>query len=159
MLPEYADRWMRRAIELSHSGWRAGDGGPFGAVVVRDGHLVAEGWNRVLAHHDPTAHAEVEAIRAAGRALGTHDLSGCEIFASCEPCPMCLAAVLWARIGRLFYANSAADAAAIGFDDAAFHAQLRLPPEQRSLPTHRHLADEARHVFAAFAADPNPRLY
>lgn len=159
MLPDYADRWMRRAIELSHLGWRAGDGGPFGAVVVRDGLLVAEGWNRVLVHHDPTAHAEVEAIRAAGRVLGTHDLSGCEIFASCEPCPMCLAAVLWARIDRLFYANSAADAAAIGFDDAAFHAQLRLPPEHRALPTHRHLADEARHVFVAFAADPNPRLY
>src|SRR5204863_354725 len=82
----------------------AGDGGPFGAVVVRDGVIVAEGWNRVLVAHDPTAHAEVEAVRAAGKVLGTHDLTGCEIFASCEPCPMCLAAILWARLDRLYYA-------------------------------------------------------
>lgn len=152
MLPDYAERCMKRAIDLSRSGSAAGDGGPFGSVVTRGGVLVAEGWNRVLVAHDPTAHAEVEAIRAAGRALGSHDLSGCEIFASCEPCPMCLAAVLWARIDRIYYANTAADAASIGFDDAAFHEQFRLPPHARAVSAVQLLADEARAVFNDYAA-------
>jgi tRNA(Arg) A34 adenosine deaminase TadA len=159
MLPDHAERCMRRAIDLSRSGSEAGDGGPFGSVIVRGGVIVAEGWNRVLVHHDPTAHAEVEVIRAAGRALGTHDLAGCEIFASCEPCPMCLAAILWARIDRLYYANTAADAAAIGFDDAAFYAQLQLPRERRLLPSVRMLAEEAKGVFTAFANRPGHTLY
>jgi tRNA(Arg) A34 adenosine deaminase TadA len=155
MLPDHAERCMRRAIELSRLGSAAGDGGPFGAVIVRNGVIIAEGWNRVLVCHDPTAHAEVEAIRAAGKVLGTHDLRGCEIFASCEPCPMCLAAILWARLDRLYHANSTQDAAAIKFDDAAFHAQLRLPPEERSLPVVRLLAEEALAVFNEYAARSN----
>lgn len=159
MLPDYAAHWMRRAIELSRLGPRGEAGGPFGAVITRNGLLVAEAHNNVLVHHDPTAHAEVEAIRAAGKVLQTHDLTGCEIFASCEPCPMCLTAILWARIDRLYFGNSAEDAAAIGFDDSAFYTQVRLPMEQRTLPAVRLLADEARAAFAEYAASPNPRLY
>jgi len=154
-----SETFMRRAIELSRIGSERGDGGPFGSVIVRDGVIVAEGWNRVLVHRDPTAHAEVEAIRAAGQALGTHDLAGCEIYASCEPCPMCLTAVLWARLDRVFYANSAEDAAAVGFDDAAFHEQLRLPKHERTISVMRLLSEEAAVVFEEFAAREHVQRY
>ena len=151
--------FMRRAIELSRLKMRAGEGGPFGAVVVHDGRIVGEGWNRVLTTGDPTAHAEIVAIREACARVGSFRLDGAEIFATSEPCPMCLGAILWARIGHLYYANSRDDAAAIGFDDAAFYDEIARPPERRTLPSGRLLADEARAVFAEWDAKPNKVRY
>lgn len=151
--------FMRRAIELSRLKMRAGEGGPFGAVVVHDGRIVGEGWNRVLASRDPTAHAEVVAIREACARLGSYLLDGAEIYATSEPCPMCLGAILWARIGRLYYANTRADAAAIGFDDAAFYDEIARPPDGRRLPSERLLADEAHAVFAEWDAKPDKVRY
>jgi len=145
---------MRRAIALSLEHSRAGDCGPFGAVIAKDGRIIAEGWNRVVATADPTAHAEVTAIREACRVLGTHALRGCVIYTSCEPCPMCLAAIYWARLDAVVYANTREDAAAIGFDDAFLYAQVALPPEARALRFTRLLGDEARAAFEAWAQNP-----
>ena len=153
------EQFMRRAIELSRHGMRRRDGGPFGAVVVRGDRVVGEGWNRVIAANDPTAHGEVEAIRDACRRLGTFNLSGCELFTSAEPCPMCLAAIYWARIDRVYYGNAHADAAAIGFDDAVILEQLGKPPTDRLIPETRLLSDEALEVFREFLADPNRVRY
>lgn len=144
--------FMRRAIELSRLHMEAGAGGPFGAVVVKDGRILAEGWNRVTSGHDPTAHAEVVAIREACARLGTFELKGCEIFTSCEPCPMCLAAIYWARLDRIWYANGQADAAAIQFDDAWLYREVALPLADRSLPLVQLLRDEALTVFQAWEA-------
>lgn len=153
------ERFLRQAITLSAKGVFGSDGGPFGAVVVRDGKTIGEGWNRVLEAHDPTAHAEVTAIRAACEALGTHVLEGATLYTSCEPCPMCLATALWARIGRIVWGNNRADAAAIGFDDSFFYEQVALPPEKRAVPSKQMLADEARAVFDAWFAKPDRILY
>ena len=150
---------MRRAIALSRQNLETMAGGPFGSVVVKDGQIVGEGRNDVLATNDPTAHAEVVAIRDAARRLGTFDLTGCEIYTSCEPCPMCLGAILWARIARLYYANDRDDAKAIGFDDDAFYREVMLPPDQRSVKMERVLADEARAVFGEWAASPDKIRY
>ncbi len=139
---------LRRAIALSVENVAAG-GGPFGAVVARGGEIVAEGVNRVTTLHDPTAHAEVQAIRAAAARLGTFDLSGCTIYSSCEPCPMCLSAIYWARLDRLVYAGTKDDAARAGFDDAFIYRELALPPSERHLRSSEELNDEA---FAAFEA-------
>ena len=125
---------MQRAIELSVQNVQQG-GGPFGAVIARHGEVLAEGVNRVTANHDPTAHAEVQAIREAARRLGTFDLTGCDIYASCEPCPMCLGAIYWARLDHLYYAATQHDAAQAGFDDAFIYRELALDPKERSLPT------------------------
>lgn len=152
-------RFMRRAIELSRVHMEAGEGGPFGAVVVKDGLIVGEGWNRVTSSQDPTAHAEVVAIRQACRKLGTFQLRGCEIYTSCEPCPMCLGAVYWARLDRLWYANGRADAAAIQFDDEWLYREVALPPEGRSLPTLQLLRDEALEVFRAWTQKPDKTPY
>jgi tRNA(Arg) A34 adenosine deaminase TadA len=151
--------FMRRAIELSRAKMRAGEGGPFGAVVVHEGRIVGEGWNRVLATRDPTAHAEVVAIREACQRLGRFSLDGAEIYATAEPCPMCLGAILWARIDHLYYGNTRVEAAAIGFDDAAFYDEVARPPELRVLPSERLLADEARVVFAEWDAKPDKVRY
>ena len=153
------EKHLRRAIELSQGNAEAATGGPFGAVVVRDGMIVGEGANRVITDFDPTAHAEVVAIRAACRQLGTYDLSGAVIYTSCEPCPMCLAAIMWARIDRMVYANTRADAAAIGFDDAWFYEQVALPIDGRALPAQRLLGDEARAVFHLWAKNPDKIPY
>lgn len=152
------EAFMRRAIELSRLGTSRGDGGPFGAVIVKDGRVVGEGWNRVLATNDPTAHGEVVAVRDACRNLGTYVLSGCELFTSAEPCPMCLAAVYWARLDRIFYGNSHADTAAIGFDDGTIQDELRKDAG-RTIPEVRLLADEALAVFREYAADPTRVRY
>ncbi|MBM3540264.1 MAG: nucleoside deaminase, partial [Alphaproteobacteria bacterium] len=120
---------MRRAIALSRERSATGEGGPFGAVVVRDGTIISEGWNQVVGGNDPTAHAEIVAIRRACAHRGSFSLDGCEIYTSCEPCPMCLAAILWARIGRIYYANTRVDAAAIGFDDDYFYREVAKPME------------------------------
>ena len=151
--------FMRRAIALSRQGMEADRGGPFGAVVVADGRIVAEGWNQVTSTNDPTAHAEVVAIRNAGAALGRFDLRGCEVYTSCEPCPMCLAALYWARVDRVYYANDRVDAARIGFDDAAFYREVTLPIEGRSLAMVRLLPTEARAVFDAWERKPDKQRY
>ena len=143
-------RFMRRAIELSRLHMEAGEGGPFGAVVVKDGEILGEGWNQVTSSHDPTAHAEVVAIRRACAKLGTFQLKGCEIYTSCEPCPMCLAAIYWARLDRIWYANGRADAAAIQFDDAWLYREVAAPLEARSLPAVQLLRDEALPVFQSW---------
>jgi guanine deaminase len=149
------ETFLRRAIALSLENATSARGGPFGAVVVKDGRIIGEGANRVTDSRDPTAHAEVVAIRAACQALGTHDLKGAVIYTSCEPCPMCLAAVLWARIDRMVYACSRADAAEAGFDDAWFYEQVALPIDVRSLPAERKLAAEGRKAFLAWSANPD----
>ena len=141
------EAFMREAIGLAKEGVSRGDGGPFGAVVVRSGEVVGRGWNRVVVDNDPTAHAEMVAIRDACRRLGVFHLRGCELYTACEPCPMCLAAVHWARLEQVWYAASTVDAAAVGFDDAHIHRQVRLPEEHRLLPHDRLLAEEALEVF------------
>jgi len=143
--------FMRRAIALSIEQVTSGAGGPFGAVIVKDGAIIAEGANRVTQSHDPTAHAEIVAIRGATTGLGRFSLEGCEIYTSCEPCPMCLAAIYWARIDRIYYGNSREDAAAIGFDDAFLYDEMNLPIAERTRPTQRLLASEASDAFKAWA--------
>ncbi len=138
---------MRRAIVLSREHMQANQGGPFAAVVVRDGEIVGEGWNQVTSMNDPTAHAEIVAIRAACERLGTFSLEGAAIYTTCEPCPMCLAAIYWARIPAMYYANTTQDAEAAGFDDGAFYREFALPADERSLRRSRLLAEEARAVF------------
>ena len=137
---------MKRAIALSVNNVRNG-GGPFGAVITRHGEVVATGVNRVTANNDPTAHAEVTAIRNAARELGTFDLSDCEIYTSCEPCPMCLGAIYWARLDRIFYGNNRKDAAAIGFDDDFIYQELALNPAERSKQMEALLPEEAQEAF------------
>ena len=143
---------MARAIELSRDNVRAGRGGPFAALVVKDGVIVAEGTNQVTTSNDPTAHAEVVAIRAACSKLGTFQLDGCEVYTTCEPCPMCLGAIYWARPARVYYANTAADAARIGFDDSDIYAQLGLPLRARRIPMTQIMRDEALQAFNEWAA-------
>lgn len=140
---------MRKAIELSVKNVAEG-GGPFGAVIARNGEIVATGVNRVTDEHDPTAHAEVSAIRAACRKLNTFDLSGCEIYTSCEPCPMCLGAIYWAHLDRMYYGNNQHDAAEIGFDDAFIYEEIALKPEDRRLASMRLLPEEAIKAFEAW---------
>lgn len=143
--------FMQAAIELSFEGMRSGKGGPFGAVVVKDGQIVAAGSNEVLTTHDPTAHAEVVAIRAACKALNTFQLTGCEIYTSCEPCPMCLGAIYWSRPDRVYYGNTKEDAAHIGFDDHFIYEELDLPVEQRHIPMLPLMREEAQTAFQEWA--------
>lgn len=144
------DDFMRRAIALSEQSVEAG-GGPFGAVIVKDGRIVAEACNRVVPDGDPTAHAEVNCIREAARRLGTFNLAGCDIYTSCEPCPMCLGAIYWARLSHVYYGNNRHDAAAIGFDDEFIYQELALPPADRHKPMQMLLRDEAVKAFRAWA--------
>lgn len=144
--------FLREAIRLSRVRMREGRGGPFGAVVVRDGAIVARGWNSVTSALDPTAHAEVVAIRRACRNLGSFSLAGCVLYASCEPCPMCLAAAYWSRVDRLVFAATREDAARAGFDDAFIYDQIPLPTAERSLATSQLLGPEAVAVFDAWLA-------
>lgn len=137
---------MRRAIALATDNVKNG-GGPFAALIVKDGEIVAEGVNRVTASNDPTAHAEVSAIRAACGRLSTFDLTGCEIYTSCEPCPMCLGAIYWAHLDRIYYGNNKDDAAAIGFDDAFIYKELALQSQYRKTPIEMLLRDEALSTF------------
>jgi guanine deaminase len=151
--------FLRRAIELATRNVHTGTGGPFAAVIVRDGKIVGEGANSVTQTNDPTAHAEVNAIRAAAKALGTFLLAGCELYTSCEPCPMCLSAAYWARLDAVYFGASAADAARAGFDDAFLYAELRKDSNQRKLPSTQLLSDEAWASFAAWIAAPNKIEY
>ena len=144
--------FMRQAIALATANVLSGRGGPFGAVVVRGGEVVATGANLVTSTNDPTAHAEIVAIRNAGTALASFELTGCHIYTSCEPCPMCLAAIYWARCEAIFYGNCAADAAQAGFDDAMLYRELTLPHADRQLPIAPLLPEEALASFAAWKA-------
>lgn len=145
---------MRRAIELARIGMNAGAGGPFGAVVVKEGEIVGEGHNRVVATNDPTAHGEIVAIREACQRLGSFSLEGCEVYTTGEPCPMCLGAIHWARVARIYYGFSIADAATIGFDDREFYRQFALPPEERHVPSAAYAAEEARLLLGEYSALP-----
>ena len=145
-------QFMQAAIAMSLEGMRSGKGGPFGAVVVKDGEVIAKGCNQVISTNDPTAHAEVVAIREACRVLNTFQLTGCEIYTSCEPCPMCLGAIYWARPDRIYYANTKEDAAEIGFADQFIYEELDLPIEQRHLPTTQLMHQEALEAFHEWVA-------
>ncbi len=154
-----AERFMRRAIALSEDAVAADQGGPFGAVIVKDGAIIAEGQNQVTSVNDPTAHAEVNAIREACAKLATFDLAGAEIYTSCEPCPMCLAAIYWARLDRIVFANAREDAAAIGFDDAFLYEELATAAADRKVPVQRLLSDEAKAAFRAWDAKTDKIRY
>lgn len=143
------ERFLRRAIALATGNVQTG-GGPFGAVVVRDGEILAEGTNRVTPDHDPTAHAEVVAIRRACATVGDFHLPGCVIYTSCEPCPMCLGAIYWARLEAVYYGSRRDHAADAGFSDDQIYREIPLPPGERSIPARQLLADEAEEPFAAW---------
>ena len=145
------DEFMRTAIALATENARSGGGGPFGAVIVRGGEIVATGVNQVTASNDPTAHAEVTAIRAACAKLGTFELTGCAMYSSCEPCPMCLGAILWARLEALYFGSTAADAAAAGFDDSRFYEEVRCAPGKRLLRSENLMREEAGESFRAWS--------
>lgn len=149
---------MNQAIELAAASVRAG-GGPFAALVVKDGAVVATGVNQVVRAGDPTAHAEIVAIREACRALGTFQLAVCDVYASCEPCPMCLGALYWARPARIFFAATRDDAAAAGFDDAQIYREILTPPERRSIPTLHLPHESAARPFAEWLAKPDKTRY
>jgi tRNA(Arg) A34 adenosine deaminase TadA len=153
------ESFMLAAIRLSRREMELGTGGPFGAVVVRKGRIVGRGANRVTSSNDPTAHAEVTAIREACSRLKTFQLSDCEIYTSCEPCPMCLAAIYWARIRNVYYANTRKDAAAIGFDDEIIYHEVALPVSKRKIPMKPLLRSKAIAVFKEWQAKPDKILY
>jgi guanine deaminase len=144
---EEKENFMREAIRLSIDNMRAGNGGPFGAIIVKDGKIIARGFNKVTSTNDPTAHAEVVAIREACKTLDSFQLAGCEIYTSCEPCPMCLGAIYWARPDKMYFANTKTDAAAIGFDDQFIYDEIELKVSERHLPTEQLLQDEALVAF------------
>ncbi|MEO8615199.1 MAG: nucleoside deaminase [Luteolibacter sp.] len=151
--------FMRRAIDLARQGMNQGAGGPFGAVVVRDGVIVGEGWNRVIGTNDPTAHGEVTAIRDACAKLGTFSLAGCEIHTTGQPCPMCLGAIHWARIEKIYYGFRIEDAAAIGFDDTEFYRQMNLPAGQRMIPSEELCRVEALELADEYSRLPGKQHY
>jgi len=150
---------MRRAIALSAEKMRAGLGGPFGAIIARNGEIIAEGFNQVTSDNDPTAHAEVVAIRAACRRLDSFSLQGCEMYTSCEPCPMCLGAIYWARLDRVYYANTRSDAAAIGFDDDHIYREFDKPIDGRAVPFIQLGSAEARRIFQEWLEKPDKIPY
>lgn len=156
---EQHKKFLRRAIALAMSNVESGNGGPFGAVIVRNGEIVVEAGNSVFTAKDPTAHAEVNAIRAACQRLGVFRLDECILYSSCEPCPMCLAASYWAHLERIFYAATAEDAARAGFDDAFLYRELALPVSKRTLPAEEMLRYEAQAGFTAWDASPYKQPY
>lgn len=159
MSTENKHKYMLEAIKMAEENIITGKGGPFGAVVVRDGKVIAAAGNCVTSTNDPTAHAEVVAIREACKTLETFDLTGCEIYASCEPCPMCLGAIMWSRIDKLYYAANRNDASRAGFDDELFYSELALPIEKRMLKPTQLLRNEANEVFDKWIAETDKILY
>jgi guanine deaminase len=149
---------MRRAISLALENMRGG-GGPFAAVIVKEERIIAEGANRVTSLNDPTAHAEIVAIREACRVLANFQLSGCDLYTTCEPCPMCLGAIYWARPARIFHAATAADAANAGFDDAFIYDELKIPAGERRIPTVQLLRADAQIIFSSWKQMENKRPY
>ncbi len=150
--------WMKRALDLATANARKG-GGPFGAIIVKDGTVVAEGVNQVTATNDPTAHAEVQAIRHAAQKLGTYDLSGCIIYSSCEPCPMCLGAIYWARLDALYFGAGKDNAAAAGFDDAFIYREIEKPAAQRQLKTRQIDDSSLLEPFEEWLRNPDKKTY
>lgn len=155
----YNEAFLREAIRLSKEKMEAGEGGPFAAVIVKGGQIISKGWNCVTTTNDPTAHGEVMAIRKACETLGTFHLEGCEIYSSCQPCPMCLSAIYWARLDALYFAGSMADAADAGFDDRFLYKELSKPWNHRSLKTRQFLQDEAKRVFQIWVEKPDKINY
>jgi tRNA(Arg) A34 adenosine deaminase TadA len=153
------NEFIQRAIELAAEHMRAKDGGPFGAVIVREEKIIASGWNQVTSSNDPTAHAEVTAIRAAASRLGSFVLGGCVLYTSCEPCPMCLGAAYWARVERIVFAATRTDAAGAGFDDEELYRELALSPAARKLPMQQILRDKAVEVFEEWKRMPGKIMY
>lgn len=156
---EIKEKFMKEAIRLANEGLRSNKGGPFGAVVVKDGKIIGRGNNRVTSTNDPTAHAEIIAIREACKNLDSFQLEGCEIYTSCEPCPMCLGAIYWARPSKLYYGCSKKDAASIGFDDAFIYREIQMLPDQRKIPFIQLLRDEALKAFKEWEVKDNKILY
>ncbi len=159
MNPAEHNRFMARAIALAIENVRKGLGGPFGCVVVKNGQIVAEGSNRVTSANDPTAHAEIVAIREACRVLGHFQLTGCDLYTSCEPCPMCLGAIYWARPARVFYAGTAEDAARAGFDDVDILRELQQPPVRRRIPMQQIMREPALEAFRLWQQKPDKVAY
>jgi tRNA(Arg) A34 adenosine deaminase TadA len=151
--------FMARAIQLAIENVHSGHGGPFGAVIARNGEMIAEGANQVTSTKDPTAHAEVNAIRAACAKLGAFELQDCEIYASCEPCPMCLGAIYWARLSHIYFASVAADAARVGFDDSLIYREMAQPRSRRAIPMVQMMREEALAAFRAWEEKPNKIVY
>lgn len=158
-MSEGQPQFMEQAIALATENVTSGRGGPFGAIIVKDGKVLSTGVNRVTAINDPTAHAEVVAIRDACKALGSFRLDGCDVYTSCEPCPMCLAAIYWSHCRAIYYGNSAADAAQIGFDDSFLYGEMCKPLNQRAIPIQNMLSEKAWESFAAWEASPNKIEY
>ena len=154
-----ANPFMARAIQLSEENVHSGRGGPFGAVIVNGGAIIAEGANQVTSTNDPTAHAEIIAIRAACRKLGAFALEGCEIYTSCEPCPMCLGAIYWAHLSRVYFANADADASRIGFDDSFIYRELAQPHSERKIPMIQMMREQALAAFRAWETKSNKIEY
>ncbi|RYZ85383.1 MAG: nucleoside deaminase [Proteobacteria bacterium] len=150
---------MLRAIELSYENMRKGEGGPFGAVVVKNGKIIGEGWNRVTSSNDPTAHAEIVAIRAACKELGDFSLAGCEIYTSCEPCPMCLSAIYWARIEKIYFGNTRKDAAQINFDDDFLYSEIPKAIAERKIPMIACGREQAQAVFQEWTTKLDKKPY
>jgi len=151
--------FLRKAIQLSEEGMRKGDGGPFGALVVRDGKVIGRGWNRVLATNDPTAHAEIVAIRSACEHTNSYWLEGCRLYVNCEPCPMCLAAIYWARIESVTFAATRSDAAAIEFNDGYIYEEVCRPVQERSIAMRQYLREEAVKVMRLWPSLNTRRPY
>ena len=158
-MSEHDEKFMKRAIELARSGMDNNAGGPFGCVVAKDCEIVAEGNNRVTSTNDPTAHAEVVAIREACKALNSFQLDGCSVYTSCEPCPMCLGAIYWARPEKVYFAGTRQDAAEVGFDDELIYNELALPNEQRQRVMRSLLREEGIALFNEWAAKPDKVEY
>jgi len=156
---EEKKKHMRQAIELALSNVDKNNGGPFGAVVVKDGVIIGKGANLVTSSNDPTAHAEIVAIREAAQNIGSFELQDCEIYTSCEPCPMCLGAIYWARIGKLYYAATKDDAAKANFDDSFIYKEFALPKDQRSIPSLQLMRDDAIKVFEAWKENEDKVAY
>ena len=150
--------FMKEAIRLSEENVKNG-GGPFGAVIVKNGKIIGRGANSVTTQNDPTAHAEIVAIRNAAKELGTFDLSDCTIYTSCEPCPMCLGAIYWAHLSKMYYGNTKTDAAKAGFDDAFIYKEMELPVDNRSIPAQRLLPEEAYNAFKIWKENPDKIEY
>jgi tRNA(Arg) A34 adenosine deaminase TadA len=159
MIGEREKRFMQMAVDLSRKGMENGDGGPFGSIVVKGEEVVGRGWNQVLLLNDPTAHAEVVAIRDACRQLGTFQLHDCEIFTSCEPCPMCLGAIYWARPQRVYFANTKDDAAAIDFDDSFIYKEIAVPHSDKKIPFISFPDADALQVFREWKEKGDKTLY
>ena len=154
-----AENYMKEALKLARSNIANGNGGPFGAVIVKDGKIIAKGANEVTSSNDPTAHAEIVAIRKACKVLGTFQLDGCEIYTSCEPCPMCMGAIYWARPKKVFFAGNRKDAEEAGFDDSHIYNELSLPIDSRKIPTEQIMAAEAQEIFEEWLNDDKKVKY